>query len=221
MALTLAQARRRIDGILQGFRGATGQLVLPPTLTAGKVYEAWTLCRVLERLHAEEGYDITLKESTALRLRSAPGPIDRSFAHFLLERQGSPRLEVWTDIEFVTLSAYTRRVRAPSRCDFHEVDIVVVPEGAVGRPPFDEVLLAVECKNTPYRKELLRSLLGVRRELSLLATREQTVFHNWPRRFVPARPPSCLLAYSTDARVDEFAPPGEVFGIDFVHEPLP
>jgi len=76
----------------------------------------------------------------------------------------------------------------------------------------------VECKNTGYTKDLLKSILGIRRELSLLRDDQRTRFSKWPRRLVPADPPSCLLVYSTDSAVLDYASPGEVFGIDFVHE---
>ncbi len=38
---------------------------------------------------------------------------------------------------------------------------------------------------------------------------------------VPADPPSCLLAYGTDQQILDFAPPEQIFGIDFFYEPLP
>ena len=83
------------------------------------------------------------------------------------------------------------------------------------------MLIGVECKNPTYRKDMLRGLLGVRRELSYLYDPTPTPFRAWPRPVVPAIPPSCLLAFATDPRVTDFAAPGEVFGIDFLHEPLP
>src|SRR5207248_2691578 len=126
------------------------------------------------------------------------------------------------DVEFVAMS-YARRAQGASlsRGDYHELDIVVVPAGIGGRPAHDELWLGVECKNTGYTKDLLRSILGVRRELSLLSHPRATRFSTWPRTAVPADPASCLLVYSSDAAVSSFADPGEVFGIDFVHLPLP
>ena len=224
MTLTLEEARRRIDSILGGYRraaGATGRSVLPTAVTSGKTYEAWVLCRVLEHLHADEGYGVTLVESDLVRLKSAPGPINRRYAHFRLEGGRVP-LEVWTDVEFLALSALVRPPQPrPEQCDYHELDIVVVPAGISDRPRADQVLIGVECKNLDYTKDMLRSLLGVRRELSLLRDPQATIFTSWPRAEVPAHPPSCLLAFSSDPRMMAFARPGDVFGIDFVYEPLP
>jgi hypothetical protein len=226
VALSLEDARRRIDRILAGYQrvaGASGRSVLPPAVTAGKTYEAWVLCRVLQHLHHDEGYDITLQESNMVRLKSAPGPINRGYAHFQLTRADGEDLEVWTDVEFLALSACSRSVPSmlADRCDYHELDVVVVPTGAQGRPDVNAVRVGVECKNLAYQKDMLRALLGVRRELSLLSEETPTRFRSWPRTTVPANPPSCLLAYGTDPQILEYAPPGELFGIDFIYEPLP
>jgi hypothetical protein len=35
-----------------------------------------------------------------------------------------------------------------------------------------------------------------------------------------ADPSSCLVVYATDAAVLEYPAPGDVFGIDFVHEQM-
>jgi len=104
--------------------------------------------------------------------------------------------------------------------DYHELDILIVDAGSSGRPRYDQIWLGVECKNTGYGKELLREILGVRRELSLLTDAKFTRFQNWPRMTVPANPPSCLMVYSSDEDVMDYAAPGLMFGIDFVHEPM-
>ena len=223
MALTPQQAKARIDSILRQYQSATGPVVsiVPPALTAGKLYEAWTLCVVLEALHQREGYSVLLRQGVNVTLKSSPGGINRKYPYFELTSQGRPPIEIWTDVEFLSLSYSQRRGGVPGRADYHELDIVAVPTGTSGRPPHDAIWLGVECKNTGYSKELLRGILGVRRELSLLRDSLPTQFLTWPRATVPAEPPSCLMVYSTDPAVVQFAPPGNVFGIDFVHCPLP
>jgi hypothetical protein len=226
VALSYEQVRERIDTIFAGYRNALGAAppsILPEAATAGKTYEAWVLCRVLEHLHKHESYEITLRRSTTIRLKSSPGPINRNYAHFSLTRPGEEPLEVWTDVEFLSLSAGCREVKplAAQPCDYHELDIVVVPAGIAGRPDTQQVRIGVECKNLAYDKGMLRSLLGVRRELSLLAGPTATGFHAWPRTYVPAEPPSCLLAYGSDEAILNYAAPGELFGVDFVFKPLP
>lgn len=215
-------ARVQIDTILANYaqaKHASGQSVLPSNLTAGKVYEAWALCRVLERLRAEEGYDVVLHESTKVLLKSSPGPINRGYSHFELRHPARESLEVWTDVEFTAMSARNRHTHRP--CDYHELDVVVVPAGTTGRPGHAAVRIGVECKNTGYTKGLLRSLLGVRRELSLLQHDVRTGFSRWPRALVDADPPSCLICFSTDPLVDSYRDPALFYGVDLVYEPLP
>ncbi|HEV2891135.1 MAG TPA: hypothetical protein VGX28_12240 [Frankiaceae bacterium] len=223
--LTADEVRNQIDAIVDGYRAAraaAGPSVVPELLTAGKLYEAWVLCDVLEKLKSREGYQPRLRQGTKVVLKSSPGPINRAYPYFEIARSAGAPLEVFTDVEFLTLS-YDRRGMAasPQDGDFHELDIVVVPQGVVGRPRHDEVLLGVECKNTVFAKELLRAILGVRRELSYLQEPRNTRFRKWPRPTVPADPPSCLLVYSTDVGVTRFDAPGAVFGVDFIHERLP
>jgi hypothetical protein len=120
------------------------------------------------------------------------------------------------------MSHSLRPVALPlSSGDYHELDIIAVPAGMAGRPPHASVFIGVECKNTGYTKDLLRFLLGVRRELSLLRDAQATCFTAWPRGTVPADPASCLMVYSTYPAVSSFQGPGGVFGVDFVHLPLP
>lgn len=108
----------------------------------------------------------------------------------------------------------------PQKGEYHELDIAVVDPDLTGRPRNDRVWLGAECKNTGYHKGLLKEVLGIRRELSLLTDPKQTRFRTWPRAVVPCDPASCLLVYATDSTVKEYSRPGEVFGIDFCHEEL-
>ena len=129
--------------------------------------------------------------------------------------------ELWTDIEYLTLSYDQSRRGMPTRGDYHELDIIVVAPGVDNRPRHSEVWLGVECKNTSYSKSLLKEILGVRRELSLLTHGESTRFTNWPRTRVNADPPSCLLVFAAKDEVLKYKKPGQLFGIDFFYEPLP
>ena len=159
---------------------------------AGKVYELWILCRLLETLDRKEQFDVELVGGEQLTLRSSPGGIKEKFPHFELHREGE-RFDVWTDIEFLTLSHARRGSMAEQYGDYHELDIAIVEHGSRGRPRHDRVVLGVECKDRSFGKDLLRGVLGVRRELSLLALPERTRFRSWPRRTVPARSTLLLL----------------------------
>ncbi|PAU93711.1 hypothetical protein CK503_11205 [Aliifodinibius salipaludis] len=196
--------------------------VITNSLTSGKLYEAFILSRVAEQLVKKEGLKLKLVNSKYLKLKTSAGKIDRTKPRFNVYKSGNCIAEIWTDIEFTTLSyAKDSSFTSPDPGQYHELDIVVLDPNLSGRPGYDQIWLGVECKNTSYEKGLLKEILGIRRELSLLrSTPQQTKFSKWPRKNVPADPSSCLLVYSTDANVQNYSSPGDLFGIDFYFEPL-
>jgi len=217
--------KAKVEALLKRFATASSQAayssVIPKSLTSGKLYEAHVLSLVIEKLSVQEGYRVVLKNSAFLPLKSAPGPINRRYAYFELWRDRTLCAEIWTDVEFLSLSCSQRgNASAPGKGDYHELDIIVAEPGLSGRPAHSSIWLGVECKNTGYTKNLLKEILGIRRELSLLQNSQSTQFSSWPRTSVPADPPSCLMVYSTDQAVSGYSSPGQVFGIDFVYEPI-
>lgn len=208
------------DNLFPSAANADKDLV-PATLTDGKLYEAYIVAVVAENLAVEEGFDLVLSNGNHVQLKSSPGPINRNYPRIQLNHSGRTVAELWTDIEYLTLSYAGSARGTPNKGDYHELDIVVVPHGANGRPRHDQIWLGVECKNVDYDKSLLKEILGIRRELSLLQSPQSTMFSSWPRSRVPADPPSCVLVYASKPKVLEYSDPGELFGIDFVHEPLP
>lgn len=217
--------KTKIEALLKRFASASSQAayssLIPQSLTSGKLYEAHVLSLVIEALSVREGYDVILRNSTLLRLKSAPGPINRSYAYFELWKNSALHAEIWTDVEFLSLSCQLRgNINSPGKGDYHELDIIITEPGLSGRPSHAHIWLGVECKNTGYTKNLLKEILGIRRELSFLKDSRSTRFANWPRSSVPADPPSCLMVYSTDQAVSGYSGSSQVFGIDFVHEPI-
>lgn len=222
MSLSLTDAKAKVDSILEKFTAmAPPTSVIAPSLTAGKMYEAWVLAIVLEGLKVHEGFTIHLIGSSKVHLKSSPGPINRSYPRFELHKHGIPLFEVWTDVEFATLS-YDRSHGSgkPASAHRHELDLVVVPLGTDGYPRHHAIALGVECKNTSFSKAMARAALGVRRELSLLSGPVATQFSVWPASHVPAKPPSVLLVYSTHPGVEEYNAAGDIFGVRFVEEQM-
>lgn len=205
-----------------GIKNSTASIanLVPGALTAGKLYEAYVLGLLCQRLQLHEGMQFTLVGGKKIRLKSSPGPINPNYPCIHVAKNGQHVATIWTDIEFVALSAHTSGATTFSSGEYHEMDIALVSPKSHGRPKPDEIHLAVECKNTGYQKSLLREILGIRRELSLLQVAQPSFFNAWPRAQVPADPPSCIAVFSTDASVLKFAAPGAFFGIDFYHEPL-
>jgi hypothetical protein len=221
--MTKDEIKRRLRQTLQQHLSAPPGLVqglVPPAVTDGKLYEAYVPSLVVKHLVVDEGYDLRLVGGTKLQLKSAPGPINRTYPYIELRRNGRCVAELWTDVEFCALSCWARQCPPTTKGDFHELDVVVVTAGQNGRPPHDSIWLAAECKNTDYQKGFLKEILGIRRELSLLDDWTSTRFNKWPRNTVRARPPSCLLVYSSDRKVLEYSAPGDFFGIDFFYEPM-
>lgn len=223
--MSISSLKSRITRAFRKYAAAPGRRLfeaMPRALTVGKLYEAYTLGLLAEQLTLNEGLQLKLMTGSKLRMRSSPGPIDQNFPRIDVYRQAVKIAEIWTDIEFLTLS-YRMRGSPSSltRGDYHELDIVMVDPNIRGYPSCEQIWLAVECKNTGYKKSLLKEILGVRRELSLLSPNIPTLFTNWPSSTVPADPPSCLLVYATDSAVTEYSAPGATFGILFFHEPIP
>lgn len=223
--MNLDEARSRIEAAFRALTTANDDQaytnLLPKSLTSGKLYEAYVLGKVAEKLVSREGFQLTLVNSTYIALKSAPGPINRSYPRIDIFDAGRKVAELWTDIEFLSLSHFMdRRYQTPTQGEYHELDIMIVEPGITGRPAHNQIWLGVECKNTGYQKGLLKEILGIRRELSLLQAPRATRFQYWPRSKVPADPPSCLVVYATDQKVSNYSAPGETFGIDFFHEEL-
>jgi hypothetical protein len=196
-------------------------LLIPDEIGKGKLYEAHVLSKVIQHLALDEGLDIRLQQGGLLKLKSAPGPINRAYPYFRLYRANQPVAELWTDVEFLSLSYSASGAKTPYLGDYHELDIIVTSIGASGRPRHDQIWLGVECKNTGYGKSLLKEILGIRRELSFYRPNPvRTRFNSWPMSEVKAEPPSCLLIYATDAAVLNYSRPGITFGMTFVHEPM-
>jgi hypothetical protein len=222
--MTAAEARKRITQAFAkvfGISPSSASKVLPLGDPLGKLYEAYVLTQVVRELRIKEGLQADLVNSRSLTLKAGGGGINRSYPFVQLKKNGRVWAELWTDIYFTTLSCDSaRRTGSPLACDYHEMDIVVVPPRTSGLPCNSDIWLAVECKARPYGKNLLREILGIRRELSYLDHPVSTRFTVWPRSSVPANPPSCIMVYSTDPDAANCQPAGDRFGIDFVHCPI-
>lgn len=222
--MTKAQIKKAITAAFKKYASAphhTRFNPIPKTLTDGKLYESYVLGLLAEKLTVQEGLTLKIATGTEIRLRSSGGPIDTTYPHIDVYRNNNKVAEMWTDVEFLTLS-YQMRGNPLKRSagDLHELDIVMVDPGVTQYPPHYSIWLGVECKNTAFEKKLLKQVLGVRREMCLLQDLKSTRFSNWPRQWVPADPASCLLVYSTDPDVTDYASPSDTFGIDFFHESL-
>lgn len=225
MTLSLSEAIDQVNSIFATYDSASTSAtagVVGDDWKAGKVYEAWVLAWLLEQMATVEGFEVVLVGGTKVCLKSSAGPINEKYPHFRLTRPGDLPYDVWTDVEFSTLS-YTLSGSAgsPKSAHRHELDVVMVVGDITGYPGPTDVVLGIECKNTGFQKSMARAALGVRRELSFLAKDKPTVFTSWPQAVVPADPASVLLVCSTDPTVANYNAAGDTFGVAFLHLPMP
>jgi hypothetical protein len=105
--MTTQQIKRRIERAIKRYAQAANNRsysLVPLTVQAGKLYEAHVLSLVLQRLSQDEGMSIFLVNSSYIPLKTGHGPINRRYPHFDLYRNGAKVAELWTDIEFISLS---------------------------------------------------------------------------------------------------------------------
>src|SRR6266700_5347537 len=221
--MTPQQLKDKISRAFARYLGVTSNqgTQLIPSGVAGKVYEAYVLSLVARDLVTKEGCQLRLNRGSRVQLKSSVGPINRAYPHIQVSRGGMPLGEMWTDVAFLSLSFWRNPQSAtPTKGDVHELDILLTVPRAAAHPTPKEILMGIECKHTAYERRLLREILGVRRELSLLSDATPTAFKSWPRPTVPADPPSCLLVYSSSPAITSYAAPGVFSGINFLHQPV-
>lgn len=204
---------------------SAGELLAKATLQ-DKAYELSALIAVMSELKTiKPCLSFTLVCGTSVVFRAKGGPIDRNVWPYIKIFDGRSVIgEIWVDIECTAISA---QCMAPltsghqyGRC--HELDIVVVRPGTVGRPQPDEVFLAVEAKNRPYNKALLKELLGVRREMTMkqaypVYLRPWLV---WWDTGLFANPPSGLVAFCSSSTITRYTDPADFWGIHMKHLPI-
>jgi hypothetical protein len=226
MALTtndITRLKQQISASLQANAGisiASAIGILPTKDLQGKIYEAYILAFVIEKLVIVEGYSVQLVNNGTLVLKQKGSPINRTYPYFTVHKNGKLIGEIFTDTEFTSLSFKLRRGTTFIPGDFHELDIAMFKPGCSGRPGHDQILLAVECKATEIGKNTFREMLGFRREMTLLTNVNPTIFNTWPVRTVNSDPPSVHLCFSTDPAIIRYADNGRCYGIYVIHEPI-
>src|SRR5437762_11027053 len=125
--MTAAEIKQQIDSTFKTHLGAEYSSMaplLPPVIGGGKLYEAFVLSKLIEQLALAESYRMVLVGGKKLYLKSAPGPINFSYPRIQLIRSGSCLAELWTDVEFTSLSCCLRSPTKLRKGDYHELDIV-------------------------------------------------------------------------------------------------
>jgi hypothetical protein len=190
---------------------------LVQALTDGKLYELYVLSRVVEELRAR-GFGLQFR-GTTLKFKASPGKIKVSDPHFELAAPDGRTLWLFVDIEFETFGS-KQPTGGNDQSRRHEVDIVVVTVNG-GYPSYDQIAFGVECKAVAkFTKSIVKEVLGVRRELSLLTDVQQSTLTQCggsPPVGVRANPPSEYWLAYTDIAGDQYKSSPSAFSIEFLH----
>ena len=123
------------------------------------------------------------------------------------------------DIEFIGISGdasfLSSRTQIFRKNFVHWLDIAIlennIPDGE--RPTYEEIHLAVECKDTQnFGKSILKQILGVRRELSLLSDTYQNRITN---DRINQNPPTEFWICSSNSSVTNLQHVGDFWGLTF------
>lgn len=194
---------------------STTDIQLLQAMTDGKLYELFVLSDVIESL-SQRGFSLTFKGSS-LKFKASPGQIKLADPHFELVSPHGQQFWLFVDIEFETLGS-SQGSGANDHSRRHEIDIVVVSVSQ-GYPKYDEIALGVECKAVAnFGKSIVKEVLGVRRELSLLSDKQPstlTMSGGSPPEDVRANPPSEYWLAYTDLKGNQYQSSPSAFSIGF------
>ena len=189
-------------------------------LNKGKLYELYVLSELV--LHLRRRGCRLIFRGPNLVFKAAPGRIKSSDPHFRVTAPSGYRCRLFVDIEFETLGSH-RGATGPDRSSRHELDLVLV-DTQNSYPRFRDVLLGVECKSqASFSKDVVKEVLGIRRELS---------FVSWdqPSRLslagaslvnVPAIPASEFWLAYDDPKGNDYRLSPAAFGVEFKLISLP
>ena len=218
--MKLSAAKKKVED----FFDSHGRNVRPSLVRTGKgkVYELYCLARTVVFLDGLPGVSVRLEDGgtgTSVDFKSSGGMIDRNRSHFVVDGLGR-EMELHTDIEVQSLSS-SFPGSTGDRSLYHEIDLVLVA-GAQDRlrPAYNQIVLGVECKSQAnFEKDIVRQVLGVRRELSLYRgplPRRLMPPHVGPQ-FINADPPSEYWLAFVDPRGRLYRSGPAEFGIEFLN----
>ena len=225
------QAMKEIEIFFEG-HGTSAKAIA----RKGKIYELFCLVKLVAWLEREYDAKITYvagrKGEKAIDFKASPGNIDYTRSYFKVRKE-EKTLELHVDIEVETLSnaAFRNELLSQDLSGYHEIDLVLIepPDSVEERPldgmkpRHDHLVLGVECKATKsFDKTIVRQVLGVRRELSMLTEAKQCckldlLFGCDGKKpiLVKAQPASLYFLFFADPNGKRYAFGPEYFGIYF------
>ena len=191
-------------------------------LTNGKLYELYVLSEVVTGL-VSRGCHLKFLGSS-LAFKGSPGMLKASDPHFEVTTPNGDDLWLFVDIEFETLGHFHSHIHSSGAghddSRRHELDIILVGKNS-GYPTHQDIWLGVECKSTAkFTKKIIKEALGIRRELSFLASHQISKLSSGGAMspiFVPADPASEFHLAFIDPKGLSYAISPSSFGITLRH----
>lgn len=222
-----AAAILKLDAALNkygtAFKGSTAA-ALPASLGRGKAYELHCIAAILEELGTREHWTFRYHGGATLPFRLGGGRIGGPKAHIDSFNAGGKLIgTIWTAVDFVAASAHASICSvsgsSPGKGQRHELDIALVDPAASADPCHEHILLGVECKERIFTNALLKEVLGVRREMTMLSPTGAALagFKDPQWRRVPANPASWMVVMCSSVTVAAYSAPGDFFGIKFLN----
>jgi hypothetical protein len=186
----------------------------------GKAFELYALLRVLQKLKSK-GYIIKAHSPSGsipneLRFAGGPARADKNKFTYcgIYNWHGILRYEAWISVEVTTLSALKTHSMLTSPASYHELDLAIFyPLKTIShRPTVNELTFAASCKDTKFKKENLREVLGLRRETALLSAPKRSLAQ-WFVKKTPADPAIPLMLFSRDVACIKYQQPVDGFGV--------
>lgn len=187
-----------------------------------KAYELVSLIGMMRALKRKYPLIIfSLSKGTSVVFRGKGGPIDRNKWPFINVIHNSCIVgEIWVDIEFMSISAGNpAKVKGHLYAKCHELDVLLIEPNVSGRPYPHNIYLAIEAKHRPYTKQLLKELLGVRREMAMRSSPVINRFSWWVDT-VPSNPPSALISFCSYESIKNYSASADYWGIEMKHLPI-
>lgn len=214
MDFPFEDAKQNIDQLIGTYQSSVGpDDECPVDTTKGRMYELVVLSHLIEHL-AKRGFRFRFV-GKVLELKEKPSQIKPTDAYFEgTHRQTGQKIKVYTDVEVRGLSCASGSANDLS--SYHEVDIVVVNPSATGRPNNNQIYLGVECKSGAFGKSIIKEVLGVKRELSLLTDNQFSVLSEISdgSTIVPSEPAIEFWLAHFDPKGHQYRNGPAFFGID-------
>lgn len=213
----------KIDSYFSGHYSTIGRTICF-SKENGKTYEIYCVTKLLEWIENRYDVVITYHGKRKMKFRSKGGCVDRGkYPYFVIkDKRSGGVVELHTNIEVRTLGSSIRKNKKPDNSFMHEVDIVLIDKDVKcgDIPNHDQVYLGIECKEyAKLRKGVIREVLGVRRELSMLSrcqviSLDGVLTSKGTTYTVPANPSSLYWLACIDDCADRYRGSPYAFGIE-------